>query len=918
MDIGTLTGQIEIEDQFTEGLHLIMNKVEEFAESFTERLGSIGIAAGVATAGIVAMTGAITALAVKGSDVNDVTATFEHFTESVGGADAVLGALQEGTRKTVDNMVLMRDASRLLSANVKLNVDDFKTLGDAAYVMQNRGLGSTKEMLDLVSNAMVTGRTRTLALKLGVVDAGDAEQNYATKLGLTKDQLNATQLADAKRIAIMDLLRKSVSDAGAQEVSFAGKIDQVRTAISNWIDEFSGLVASSPNVTHAIDAVLTALTGLTEGNSVMEKLMAAINEFADAVTAAVPYVQAFASGVSTTIGVLVDFGTAIYNVISPFKELIAAFVLWQTGGALISGVVAGFSLVEKQIVAMNVALAATPARAAAAAASVEALGAASSIGALAVTALTSPLVLGAVAVGTFVASVTAAYQAVQFLGEHLERAAQGIRQAQTDGHNLAVLNRELGTSFKTIDEAVAEYRKRLADTKPVVEQLTAAQEKWNALAKMHDDTLQRLSNQLASAAFRIDATSEAFDKLTDEQKANVDVQRIMIPLLDDHLERNIALSDSEKAFYESVTMARINQEAESGEKLKAKEISLDYIKTLEAMGMTQKEIAAILDTSVGAVKRYEDGLSSLEKATRTYNDLRSNENKTATDIAIDQHRREYEDAARNLDSTSAYYSETMDKLDGIRRQRDAAENSSWNSLKLQSREAMQDLADGYKRDLDRMTQSGLTFSQEVIEEQRKKWREAQDAVSSYGGAAVKASSDATKGVQETIDKVRTLSGELLTLEEYQKRQQSGGAHEVTSQNFQQELQAQTNPWWNPTGAGSNVDFNEATRLAHAGYSFQEIMSIFETRKHSAPNTPIPPPKGPRIPGFADGGVVRVGESGPETVRLPFGSQVMPASMTQSQAVTLNFHVNGTAEEAWRRIRTIAIDELRLRTKFGAA
>ena len=57
----------------------------------------------------------------------------------------------------VDDFTLMKESAHLLSAGVQLTAADFGTLGSAAFILQNRGLGSTKEMLDLVSDAILLG-----------------------------------------------------------------------------------------------------------------------------------------------------------------------------------------------------------------------------------------------------------------------------------------------------------------------------------------------------------------------------------------------------------------------------------------------------------------------------------------------------------------------------------------------------------------------------------------------------------------------------------------------------------------------------------------------------------------------------------------------------------------------------------------
>jgi hypothetical protein len=271
IDLGVIRGLIELEDKFTSQIGFAEASLQHFTESNRASLTAVGQAVGLVTAAIGVMTTAVIALGSHGSDVNDVSDSLTHFAGSAENAEKILSALRDGTKGTVDDFVLMKDASHLLSANVKLNADDFGTLGQAAFVLQNRGLGGTKEMLELVSDAMVTGRTRALAMALGVVDAGDAEAKYARQLGVTVDQLSETGKAEAKRLAIMDMLKTAVKDAGAQERDFGEELEYVKAQITNWVDALSSAIAKSPVLAaglHAVEDAINATFGGDKAESI--------------------------------------------------------------------------------------------------------------------------------------------------------------------------------------------------------------------------------------------------------------------------------------------------------------------------------------------------------------------------------------------------------------------------------------------------------------------------------------------------------------------------------------------------------------------------------------------------------------------------------------------------------------------------
>ena len=245
-DIGIVKGLIDLEDDFTSKLGLAKAALSNFSEENQASLTAVAGAAGLVAATIGAVTVAVIALGDRGSDIADVDATLDHFAGSAEKATAIMDQLRAGTKGTVDNFILAKDAARLLSAGVKLTADDFGTLGQAAFVLQNRGLGTTKEMLELVSNAMVTGRTRALAMATGVVDVGDAEDNFAKSLGVTASQLSLSGKAEAHRIAVLDILNRAVKDAGQQERDFGEQLEAGRVVVENWIDDLAKAVAQSP------------------------------------------------------------------------------------------------------------------------------------------------------------------------------------------------------------------------------------------------------------------------------------------------------------------------------------------------------------------------------------------------------------------------------------------------------------------------------------------------------------------------------------------------------------------------------------------------------------------------------------------------------------------------------------------------
>lgn len=156
-------------------------------------------------------------------------------------------------------------------------------------------------------------------------------------------------------------------------------------------------------------------------------------------------------------------------------------------------------------------------------------------------------------------------------------------------------------------------------------------------------------------------------------------------------------------------------------------------------------------------------------------------------------------------------------------------------------------------------------------------------------------------IDKTTEKVRTLSGEVLTLKEYEERQLKGSSQDVTASNLSEKL----NSYQEITSAGPQgiqstnplVGMDEsAKKLAKMGYSFQEIIDILVHHK------PAGPPVGPRIPGFKEGGA---GDFGSGTLAMLHGKEiVMPVEklgkMGGDTHVTIVFeNVNGSGRQVAR-------------------
>ena len=104
LNVGTLTGGIELDDTFSSSLGIAQQKVIEFGKQFLETLGDVGIAAGVALTAVSALTAGVIELGSHGSDINDVTSGIDRMAGSLENADAIISAMSAGVAGTVDNL----------------------------------------------------------------------------------------------------------------------------------------------------------------------------------------------------------------------------------------------------------------------------------------------------------------------------------------------------------------------------------------------------------------------------------------------------------------------------------------------------------------------------------------------------------------------------------------------------------------------------------------------------------------------------------------------------------------------------------------------------------------------------------------------------------------------------------------------
>lgn len=759
MDIGALTGTIEIEDQFSSAFELVIHRVEKFVDEFDGAMGMIAVSAGVAITAITSVTAAVTALAVKGSDINDVTTTFEHFGNVAGSAEEDLRALQEGTKNTITDMVLMKDASRLLSAGVKVNAEDFQTLSSAAFVLQNRGLGSTEQMLNMVTSAMVTGRTRTLAMTLGVVDATDATQKYADSLGIAKSQLTPLQTAEARRITVMEMLNKAVTEAGNQQLDFAEKVDVITTAIGNWVEKLESAVASSPHVTAAIDAITTALFGVGDGSEAIQHIVDWVNEFADAVTKWGPTIIKTFIDISTWVGNVIHTVVVAWDAVPDWLKEVAkeavlagvAFIAIKGAtdiaiGGLTKATGAGSDGLQVFANYSNILSAIGPI----------ATNAGKSLGLLRVASVTlgesgATTTLGMTALGGAIGAVGLAIgSAVGIWKLHSERVAQHNElmeaasivehQVAIDVSNLARLNGVLGTKYTDVNEAAAEYTRRHMALKPALDAAAKsaadAAEKNAALAHAYQTSVQGVVDSVRAVGQNLNVSRDAYERLGNTVLFTKEAQDMFAAAMDKLIESGRALTATEVRKYNSIINSQLAMTAAGQAALELHGITLENIEANKALGLTESQLAEQYGVTSTALKAYETSMQSLRQSEQELADEALQASGHAAQAVEQQRQREMSAALRSFNGTLAGYDEYARNLKAKNALLVITESDGWAEISNNSISSLQHQLQVDLAVYQEMISSG-NFYRADIDKQKEKVDELTDRIHNQGVVAEK-------------------------------------------------------------------------------------------------------------------------------------------------------------------------------------
>lgn len=346
--------------------------------------------------------------------------------------------------------------------------------------------------------------------------------------------------------------------------------------------------------------------------------------------------------------------------------------------------------------------------------------------------------------------------------------------------------------------------------------------------------------------------------------------------------------------------------------------------TKEHAEEAKKAAAERVKAEEAAFKVEEKSIRETAKLWDDYFELRTKHSGTTIDTQIAGINAWFNEEVGKLDDSDKNWQAHYDAIAAVAREKLNDVMVDWDFLAEHSIEALQQQAEVARNTYEEMIFGSQHFTREALEAQLAKVHEAEDAARGLGDAFVESQHAAANAVDETTIKIRTLAGELITLEEAQKRQSQGGSSQIPELT-QFEIDR------TPGGADALLDEldNLARQMAIPVKSEAEYYARLkiEVRYHQLLNAydKLKTQAKRKHTGFAEGGMVdiAVGEQGPEVVRVPLGSIVMPTGMNGSAgssgpSITNHYYVNGSAEDVARKISQIFMRDLKMQMKFPAA
>jgi hypothetical protein len=901
VDIGTLAGRIEFEDKVSTTMEAVLAKVNRLDESFGGMNNSVKTLATGFILGEVAMKafdkildisiGLVEDFTTEGAGIADVEENFLRLAEGANRAgDTMLGVLREGTHGTIDDFTLMKTVNDQFAAGIRLTDAQMKTLADGGFALaQAKGI-DVASAFDTLNTSMLTGQVRAVQQLTGKIDLAKAEDEYARKLGTTSERLTTQEKQESARIAILNAVAAATARLGEQTDGVDEILAQVSTSWDNFYNNLIKNVAASPKVVDAFLAIRDSIfdTFGSDSDAFMETFMAGVDSVADTVTSWAPTVIDW-------FGRVRDGAVSLWN---------RANNAWEEYGPMLLG---AFTTVKNTIVGLYDAVIGTwdalpdwlkrvAERSALTAAGLYLVfnGATSvSDGIMTLSNDIGTMISGANDLPNLLGGITRGLATMS--------GAASVMWAVMDFSSIS----QIGASFSLLAGSIASTIGPLGIAAVYAAALFAAYElgKWEPIS----DFFMELGLEIQGFTQAEQDAMIAADKATQATVASGQATQERTDVLE--------LLKAVQAQVDESTRALTTSVNDQGEALvnttgRTKEYELAW-ESLNRLGTTwQDTLKGVNGDLLASVMVYAKLGASVEDLYRAFPAL----TKAQAEAAVAS-----VSAAREI---QAVHQETL----GIISEAHGNNINDWikgeeaklavtlESLRLQG-QLTTEMLNAQMAKFDATIDAEMSkrnesnqLSRDYYEQQVDEAQNAHDLImadtSSHTDQEIRESFRLLEARKRDLENWASIANDLMTKNTEHVIQQTNKQIEVVSQlhDMWGEVKQTSGgssvvnranidglSYYDKTGKFTRIPADIATDLAEKGFSAEEIILAFRSG-----TTDSWVPQGPRIPGFAEGGTVaiRVGERGPETMRVPLGTTVFPHNAAP-MGISVVVQVNGT-------------------------
>jgi hypothetical protein len=273
-------------DEFKKSMGAVLDDISSFSTQ-GKKLSQALIGIGAAGTGSIIMFTKFAKEAAKAQDIQ------QQFNKVVGIQGVkVLEDMQEATLGTIDKFELMSVATETMLKGLDVNM--LPVLSDYAMRIKDAGIttASTTDIINSITQALITGRTAQLASLGIIIDTTKAYDEYKKKIGMVEGELTDLQKKQALQPVLLAEIASKMNSLAAPTIDTADKLDILNVKFTELKLEIGSLVAEPLN-------------------EMIDTLSSLINK--------------------------------IDNMPAPMKEVSGELAIWGSVGAVALGILGGFS-----------------------------------------------------------------------------------------------------------------------------------------------------------------------------------------------------------------------------------------------------------------------------------------------------------------------------------------------------------------------------------------------------------------------------------------------------------------------------------------------------------------------------------------------------------------------------------------------